>query len=60
MISFFFLITSEINGFIDPIAESDLKNFTGNLTRKIIQLAKNWPFYFCRLFPVAVRALNNS
>ncbi len=48
----------EINGFIGIISEPELDRFDETLKRKIIELAREWPFYFSRLFPVAVSIKN--
>jgi len=44
----------EMNGFMGPVAEVELESFGEGLKRKVVELAREWPFYFSRLFPVAV------
>lgn len=48
----------EANGFISPILRSDFESFTSSLKRQVVDVAKDWPYYFARLFPVAVSELS--
>lgn len=47
----------EANGFLSPILRSDYESFTSSLKRQVVDVAKEWPYYFARLFPVAVSEL---
>jgi len=51
-VSFFFL---DSKGLSTSFFNNKLNNFKTSLKKQVIELARSWPLYFCRLFPVAVR-----
>lgn len=45
---------SDSRGMSTSFVNSQPNNFKMALKKQIIEIAKEWPLYFCRLFPVAV------